>query len=716
LIKFLLNIPWYLSHGYAGKLLRYIKYNGVKGLKYKIKRALKSDVYNVPSSAYANDEVRELLCGNAALLLKNEFVPKHTEEVDIIICVHNAYEDVKKCVESIFEYTSEPFKIIFVDDGSGEQTRDYLKSITDKRANIKLFRNEEAKGYTYAANKGLKNSSAEYSVLLNSDTVVTDKWLDKLIKCQKSGDKVGIVGPLSNTASWQSVPRVSDENGDWAANKIPQGYTLEEYAKLIEKSSGRIYPRLPLLNGFCLLIHRSVIEKIGYFDEENFGAGFAEEDDYNLRAVKEGFALALADDTYVYHAQSKSYSNEKRIALCDENGKKLRKKHNEEIIDNNVYILKNNYVLEGIRARTSLIAEREELINKAKGKWQGKKLLFLLPITNAGGGCNVIVQEAESMIKMGVDVSFYNLASYKDSFINSYPNLSIPVLYGDKIDSFKEIAGKFDLICATMYNTVEHCNFKNTAYYIQDFEPLFYDKEEIEYKNALESYTYISGMKLVTKTEWNKTIVEKETGAKLSVIGKSADIDLYHPRKLFPNRKKPVIAAMIRPDSPRRAPEITLEILNETAEKYGDRVLILTFGSNPQESHVDRDFWNKNKKNEKIINLGKLNKQEMASVLSYADIFTDFSSFQAMGLTTMEAMASGSCVIAPQAGGSKEFVINDSNGLLIDTENKQTCIKALHRLVEDPEKVFKLSFNAIKDICGYYPEKCAYNFLEVCFN
>jgi len=649
-------------------------------------------------------------------------VPRHTESVDIIICVHNAYEDVKRCIESVYEYTSEPYRIILVDDGSAEQTRDYLSSLREDSLNITLIRNENGSGYTRAANQGLKLSDAEYCVLLNSDTIVTDGWLDKMINCQKSDKNIGIVGPLSNTASWQSVPRLFNDSGDWAKNELPEDIDIERFAELIDSSSEQVYPKLPLLNGFCLMIHRSVINKIGYFDEENFGSGFAEEDDYNLRAGNAGFKLALADDTYIYHAQSKSYTDEKRIILCNENGIKLRKKHGNKLLDNSVYLIRYNYVMEGIRARVQIMTEREEIIKKAKEKWEGKRVLFLLPIADSGGGGNVIIQEARCMMEMGVDVWLYNLDKLKMYFEDNHPNLDIPVIYGEDINSFLEYIKDFDIVCSTLYSTVKYCDFKSlgintiAAYYIQDFEPYFFKQGEADYKEAFNSYTSQKNIKLITKTEWNRSIVEENTGAKAIIIGKSLDIDMYRPRKMFTNKDKIIIATMIRPNSPRRAPELTLKIMNDTANKYKNKVTIYTFGSNPDDSNIDKNFWNVNYMTPKIINLGKLSKIEIVSLLSYTDIFADFSSFQAMGLTAMEAMACGCGVIVPKNGGSTEFVSDGKNGIVVDTSDKEECMRALSELIENKEYLNRISYQALKDACEYYPEKCAYNFLDACFN
>jgi GT2 family glycosyltransferase len=121
-------------------------------------------------------------------------------------------------------------------------------------------------------------------------------------------------------------------------------------ALLIAQHSARSYPRLPLLNGFCLLIKQEVIKAIGYLDEERYGDGYGEEDDYTFRARGAGWSLALADDAYVYHAQSKSYSHESRQRLSRRSGRILAEKHGQTAIQEAVTVCRRDRVLAGIRA------------------------------------------------------------------------------------------------------------------------------------------------------------------------------------------------------------------------------------------------------------------------------------------------------------------------------------------------------------------------------
>ena len=61
--------------------------------------------------------------------------------------------------------------------------------------------------------------------------------------------------------------------------------------------------------------------------------------------------------------------------------------------------------------------------------WEGKRVLFLLPLTSAGGGGHVIIQEAKAMRKMGVDVRFMNLRGAQAIFEASFPENDIPIIY-----------------------------------------------------------------------------------------------------------------------------------------------------------------------------------------------------------------------------------------------------------------------------------------------
>ncbi len=639
----------------------------------------------------------------------------HSEPIDIIICVHNALEDVEKCLLSIINHTTEPYNLIIVDDGSAQPTRDYLVEFTGRVKHSFLLRNENARGYTRAANLGMQNSKSKFLVLLNSDTIVGPDWLDGLYSVMMQDEKIGVVGPLSNTASWQSIPKLT-ENGDWAMNPLPDGMSVDDMSYLTKKYAPKLELYVPLLNGFCLMIRRDVIDQIGYFNEDVFGDGYGEEDDFNLRAQKAGWKLAIADDVYIYHAQSKSYSTERRHQLAQRAGIKLREIHGDDLLNFSVNIMNPNRVLEGIRARTNVMLEIEQYQQKGKEIFSGKKVLFLLPVSSVGGGANVVIDEARCMRDMGVDAQIFNLKSYKEGFSQAYPHIDIPTVFGDQKDLIN-IAPSYDAVIATANFSVEWLKPLERytkpilGYYIQDFEPWMYDTNSFGYNKALKSYTLIKNIKSFTKTNWNQQTIYKYTGIKPTVVGISININLFRPRDIRIFGDKPIkIVAMIRPASKYRNPEFTVELLRRLEKEYNQYVLIQFFGTTDiryNNSSLPLDF--------NYEQYGILTQLQVANLLSKADIFVDFSKHQAMGLTALEAMACGCAVIVPQNGGSTEFVQHQKNGLIVDTSTPDACYNALKQLVENDSLRREIQLSALYDVVQYFPEKAAFNILDCLF-
>ena len=100
-------------------------------------------------------------------------------QLDIVIPIFNAPDDVRRCVASVTACTSGDYRLIMIDDGSPDPgVRDVFREIEqlgDRR--IELLRNDRNLGFTATANRGMALSRADV-VLLNSDTIVTRGWLD----------------------------------------------------------------------------------------------------------------------------------------------------------------------------------------------------------------------------------------------------------------------------------------------------------------------------------------------------------------------------------------------------------------------------------------------------------------------------------------------------------------------------------------------------------
>jgi GT2 family glycosyltransferase len=229
-------------------------------------------------------------------------VEPHQARVDIIICSHSPLATVKKCLRSLIQCTRMPYSFILVDDGGDEEARKHLVDFALTQGAM-LLRNEEATGFALAADKGLRQSSAAYVVILSSNVEVTPGWLERMVACAESDQRIGLVGPISNYDVQQQNPLVFGDDG-LRLNGLPEGARPDDIAKVLGETSRRLYTRLPFVNGFCVMLKRGVINEVGYFDVSNFGESLTGDMDYRLCAAKAGWQIALADDVYVHHIWS----------------------------------------------------------------------------------------------------------------------------------------------------------------------------------------------------------------------------------------------------------------------------------------------------------------------------------------------------------------------------------------------------------------------------
>ena len=253
-------------------------------------------------------------------------VVKGETEVDIVICVHNALADVKACLESLDGQLFPGTRIFLVDDASDHETTDFLASYAS-RSDALLIRHDQRLGYTKAANSGVVLGTARNVLLLNSDTIVPPGAIRKLCLALDSHDTLGIVGPLSNAASTQSVPSIHSTGSQTAINALPEGMTIADVDAEFERNWTGELARVPLVHGFCFAVKRDVFKTVGLFDEVSFPSGYGEENDFCFRAADAGYDLCVLTNTFVYHAKSKSYASDERGQLMRNGSAALARKH-----------------------------------------------------------------------------------------------------------------------------------------------------------------------------------------------------------------------------------------------------------------------------------------------------------------------------------------------------------------------------------------------------
>lgn len=272
--------------------------------------------------------------------------------IDIIICVHDALAETQACLFSVQKARREIDRIIIVDDASGHETASFLRNFSKEFKAVLVRNDPPAHGYCRAANLGMEASQHSYFMLLNSDTVITRSAVENMLSVAVRYPDTGVVGPLSNAASSQSIPEIEGNATQTAINEIPGGRTVEEMNRLCQKwTNPNLIPSVPLVHGFCQVISRSVYEVIGGFDAESFPRGYGEENDFCLRAADAGFDLRIATNAYVYHVKSASYKEDSvRRELMARGGRTLKEKHSPDRVEQSVRMMDEHPLL--IRMRT----------------------------------------------------------------------------------------------------------------------------------------------------------------------------------------------------------------------------------------------------------------------------------------------------------------------------------------------------------------------------
>lgn len=213
----------------------------------------------------------------------------------IILVTRNQLAFTKQCLESIRKHT-EPgsYELIMIDNGSDDGTIEWASAQQD----VQFVVNGYNAGFPKGCNQGMERAVGSYLLLLNNDTVVTPGWLSGLKRCLLSSDKIGAVGPVTNSASYWS--------------EIAGNYTtmeeLDSFSVSVRETAGEWEERIKLV-GFCMLIRREAYEAVGDLDER-FGVGNFEDDDYSLRLKLKGYKLMLCRDTFIHHYGSASFKAE----------------------------------------------------------------------------------------------------------------------------------------------------------------------------------------------------------------------------------------------------------------------------------------------------------------------------------------------------------------------------------------------------------------------
>lgn len=319
------------------------------------------------------------------------------DPVDIVMPIHNGMHIVQDVLNKLIERTVYPYVLTLVDDGSDDYTKSWLKEWADTQCRkgivpVRLITNKKNKGFAATCNVGARAGSASLVCFLNSDVIVTEGWLTKMVRAMLSDDRNAIVNPATNNTALVGI-------------KMAPGMSYLDMNAMLERRQ----PTYPVImpTGFCYFIRRKVLEQVGMFDEAFVSYG--EESDLWMRALKcvdkdtgefMQYRSVMADDTYVYHQRGTSFSVNDEDTWMQIRKRGSNRFHNLHPDYRRIWRMEQetNERLEGLRT-TEVMGFRDELRQKPLN------ITWLVHSTAYCGGMKFIADIVNQLQEEGINAT-----------------------------------------------------------------------------------------------------------------------------------------------------------------------------------------------------------------------------------------------------------------------------------------------------------------------
>jgi FkbM family methyltransferase len=224
--------------------------------------------------------------------------------VTVVIPAFGQWEALEACLRSCLECIAPHHTLLIADDASEDAAMGRrVSQILGDRPNVLYFRNTQNEGFLRTCNRAaLEWDRSDNDILfLNSDTVVTEGFLEEMQACLSASERHAVCCPRTNSATILTIPQYHD----CPAAEFPS------ISRNCARRMRRFLPRFSLIPtgiGFCMLIRRTVIRNFGLFDEA-YGLGYHEENDFCLRINRLGYSSVMANDAFVFHGGGISFGH-----------------------------------------------------------------------------------------------------------------------------------------------------------------------------------------------------------------------------------------------------------------------------------------------------------------------------------------------------------------------------------------------------------------------
>lgn len=230
-------------------------------------------------------------------------------DVSILVISYNTRDLTLACLESIRSQThSTTYEVVLLDNASADGSAD---AVAQQHPDVRLLRSSENLGFARGNNVAAGLARGEFLLLLNSDTVLFDGAVDKVVAFARANPDAGIVGGRTFFADGSlNATSCHGRPTPWSLLCMGLGLTsLFRGTRLFDPESLGGWKRdtvrdVDAVTGCFFLIRRALWEELGGFDERFFMYG--EETDLCLRAWNAGSRCVICPDATLIHYGGKS--------------------------------------------------------------------------------------------------------------------------------------------------------------------------------------------------------------------------------------------------------------------------------------------------------------------------------------------------------------------------------------------------------------------------
>ncbi len=436
--------------------------------------------------------------------------------VSIIIPVHNQVEYLKACLASIENTKSKvEYEIIVIDDESSQQSSEEIDSISG----IRLLRNFKNLGFLRSCNRAALSAHGTHLAFLNSDTEVTDYWLDELLDVHNRFEDVGIVGSklLYPTGTLQEFGGIIWNNAT--------GQNFGKHDKDPYRSQYTYTKEVDYVSGASLLIEKKLFIDVGLFDYL-YSPAYYEDTDLAFKVRATGKKVLVEPRSIVVHHEGISCGTS-----VDSGVKKHQEDNRLKFYQKWEECLKSDQFAPGTH------------LFEARDRSAGRKRILVIdhyvPIFDRDAGSRCIFQYLKLLTDLGYLVTFLPHNFHNPSpYTQELGKLGIEVLYGghyaknieqwleEKLDQFDRIFISRPNIAEVYLPLVKKYSEAKFLFFGHDIHHLRLERENQLGEEKLPQ-KIIDKTKLQEQSVWNTA----------DVLLYPSDEEVHYIRKEYPNKQ-----------------------------------------------------------------------------------------------------------------------------------------------------------------------------------